>query len=72
MLVPEGKTLIPGVIFCYIVCTFLTQKGVGLAINDSIFMYPCIYKILRKYFHSESYYVDILDLFHEVAMTLYL
>lgn len=50
----------------------LSQEGVGLiAINDSFCIEGTIYKILRKHFRSESYYADILDLFHEVRCLIH-
>ena len=43
------------------------QEGIGLiAINDSFCLEGQIYQVLRKYFRSQPYYTDIMDLFHEV------
>ena len=43
------------------------QEGVGLvAVNDALWIEGTIYKILRQHFRSEPYYVNILELFHEV------
>jgi farnesyl diphosphate synthase len=43
------------------------MEGVGnIAINDSFMLEAAIYHILRSHFRSEAYYVDIIDLFHEV------
>ena len=43
------------------------QPGVGLeAINDSYFLEGAIYILLKKYCKGKSYYVDLLELFHEV------
>ncbi|KAG2153149.1 farnesyl-pyrophosphate synthetase [Suillus clintonianus] len=46
-------------------------KGFGkvnnIAINDSYMLEGAIYHILKKYFRRESYYVDLLELFHEVT-----
>ncbi|KAI5955920.1 ERG20 [Candida jiufengensis] len=48
-------------------CWYL-KEGVGnIAINDSFMLDGAIYEILRKYFRKDSYYVDLLDLFHEVT-----
>ena len=42
--------------------------NVGLvAINDSFILESLIYKVIKKHFRSESYYVDLLELFHEVT-----
>ncbi|KAI3616694.1 farnesyl pyrophosphate synthetase [Moniliophthora roreri] len=41
---------------------------VGLiSINDSFMLESAIYYLLKKHFKKESYYVDLLDLFHEVT-----
>jgi len=41
---------------------------VGLiAINDSFLIEGCIYRILRKFFSGETYYVALLDIFHETS-----
>lgn len=46
------------------------QEGIGLvAINDSFCIEGTIYKILKKHFRSDPYYVDIMELFHEVSGT---
>lgn len=48
-------------------CWYL-KEGVGnIAINDSFMLDGAIYEILRKHFRQDSYYVDLLDLFHEVT-----
>eukprot|EP01111_Echinosteliopsis_oligospora_P017232 TRINITY_DN739_c0_g1_i1.p1 TRINITY_DN739_c0_g1~~TRINITY_DN739_c0_g1_i1.p1 ORF type:complete len:445 (-),score=88.84 TRINITY_DN739_c0_g1_i1:64-1206(-) len=41
---------------------------VGLvAINDAFLLESMIYRILSKYFRDQPYYVEILELFHEVS-----
>ncbi|KAI5966351.1 ERG20 [Candida pseudojiufengensis] len=48
-------------------CWYL-KEGVGnIAINDSFMLDGAIYEILRKHFRKDTYYVDLLDLFHEVT-----
>lgn len=43
------------------------QDGVGnIAINDSFMLEAAIYHLLKSHFRQESYYVDLLELFHEV------
>ncbi|KAI0316639.1 farnesyl diphosphate synthase [Amylostereum chailletii] len=43
-------------------------EGVGLmAINDALILEGAIYQMLRVHFKSEPYYVDLLDLFHDVS-----
>lgn len=44
------------------------KEGVGLiAINDSFLLEGAIYMLLKQHFKQESYYVDLLELFHEVT-----
>lgn len=44
------------------------QKGIGLiAINDSFWIESTIYKILKKYFRNDPYYINVVELFHEVC-----
>eukprot|EP00730_Choanoeca_flexa_P020474 TRINITY_DN9999_c0_g1_i1.p1 TRINITY_DN9999_c0_g1~~TRINITY_DN9999_c0_g1_i1.p1 ORF type:complete len:357 (+),score=121.40 TRINITY_DN9999_c0_g1_i1:2065-3135(+) len=44
------------------------QQGVGtIAINDSFLIESAIYKLLKRHFKSESYYVDLLELMHETT-----
>lgn len=48
-------------------CWYL-YEGVGnIAINDSFMLEGAIYILLKKHFRNDSYYVDLLDLFHEVT-----
>lgn len=42
--------------------------GVGnIAINDAFMLEGAIYFLLKKHFRRESYYVDLLELFHDVT-----
>jgi farnesyl diphosphate synthase len=44
------------------------KEGVGLvAVNDALWIEGTMYKILRRHFRTEPYYVDIVELFHEVS-----
>ncbi|KAI0380814.1 terpenoid synthase [Hypomontagnella monticulosa] len=44
------------------------QEGVGMvAINDSFILESAIYLLLKKYFKTHPSYVDMIELFHEVA-----
>ncbi|KAJ2880498.1 Farnesyl pyrophosphate synthetase [Coemansia aciculifera] len=44
------------------------RKDVGiLAINDSFILEACIFRLLKKYFRSEPYYIDLLELLHETS-----
>lgn len=48
-------------------CWYL-KDGVGnIAINDSFMLEGAIYILLKKHFRQDAYYVDLLDLFHEVT-----
>jgi len=45
------------------------QPNVGsIAINDSFMLEGTIYILLKKHFRKESYYVDLLELFHDVPL----
>eukprot|EP01135_Chromosphaera_perkinsii_P002557 Nk52_evm73s224 gene=Nk52_evmTU73s224 len=44
------------------------RDGVGtIAVNDSFLLESCIYLLLKKYFRDSEYYVDLVELFHEVT-----
>ncbi|KAJ2721943.1 Farnesyl pyrophosphate synthetase [Coemansia sp. Benny D115] len=44
------------------------RKDVGiLAINDSFILEACIYRLLKKYFRSEPFYIDLVELLHETS-----
>jgi farnesyl diphosphate synthase len=44
------------------------NEGVGnIAINDSVMLEAAIYHLLKSHFRKETYYVDLLELFHEVS-----
>jgi farnesyl diphosphate synthase len=44
------------------------MPDVGMvAINDAFMLESSIYVLLKKYFRDEKYYVDLMELFHEVA-----
>ncbi|ORX75850.1 farnesyl pyrophosphate synthase [Anaeromyces robustus] len=44
------------------------KEEVGLiAVNDTLILESCIYKLLKKYFRNEKYYIDLVELFHEVS-----
>ena len=43
-------------------------EGVGdIAINDAFMLEAAIYYLLKKYYRQEKYYVDLMELFHEVT-----
>ncbi|KAJ2557161.1 Farnesyl pyrophosphate synthetase [Coemansia sp. RSA 1933] len=44
------------------------RKDVGiLAINDAFILESCIYRLLKKYFRSQPYYIDLIELLHETS-----
>lgn len=48
-------------------CWYLVPGVDNIAINDSFMLEGAIYILLKKHFRQDSYYVDLLDLFHEVT-----
>ena len=49
-------------------CCISVQAGIGsIAINDFLLIEATIYKLLKKHVSHKPYYVDVLDLFHEVS-----
>ena len=38
-----------------------------IAINDSFLIEAAIYKLLKRHFRGEAFYVDLLELMHEVT-----
>ncbi|KAJ2419557.1 Farnesyl pyrophosphate synthetase, partial [Coemansia sp. RSA 2524] len=38
-----------------------------LAINDAFILESCIYRLLKRYFRSEPYYIDLVELIHETS-----
>ena len=46
------------------------QEEVGLvAVNDFLYLESVIYSLLKKYIRHKSYYVDIVELFHQVKLS---
>lgn len=48
-------------------CWYLVEGVGNIAINDSFMLEGAIYMLLKKHFRGDSYYADLLDLFHEVT-----
>lgn len=48
-------------------CWFRKPEVDVIAINDSFMLEGAIYVLLKKHFRQDPYYVDLLDLFHEVT-----
>jgi geranylgeranyl pyrophosphate synthase len=48
-------------------------EGVGLmAVNDALLLEGAIFQMLRKHFRKEPFYVDLVDLMHEVRQRPFL
>lgn len=44
------------------------KNGVGLAaINDAFSLEACVYLLLKKYFSNKPYYINLVELFHEIT-----
>lgn len=48
-------------------CWYKLEKVGLVAINDSFLLESMIYKVIKKHFKGKAYYVDLLELFHEVT-----
>ncbi|CZT21305.1 probable farnesyl pyrophosphate synthetase [Ramularia collo-cygni] len=48
-------------------CWYLMPKIGMIAINDAFMLESSIYLLLRKYFRQEKYYLDVIELFHDVT-----
>jgi farnesyl diphosphate synthase len=48
-------------------CWYLMPKVGMIAINDAFMLEAAIFVLLKKYFRQEEYYVDLMELFHEVT-----
>ncbi|ODV92785.1 hypothetical protein CANCADRAFT_93315 [Tortispora caseinolytica NRRL Y-17796] len=48
-------------------CWYLVSGVGNVAINDSFMLETAIYILLKNHFKQESYYVDLIELFHEVT-----
>ncbi|KAF2483688.1 ERG20 farnesyl diphosphate synthase [Neohortaea acidophila] len=48
-------------------CWYLMPNVGMVAINDAFMLESSIYLLLKKYFRQEKYYLDLIELFHEVS-----
>ena len=48
-------------------CWYLMPNVGMIAINDAFMLESAIYILLRKYFREEKCYIDLIELFHDVA-----
>jgi farnesyl diphosphate synthase len=49
-------------------CWYRKPDVGNIAINDSFMLEAAIYYLLKKHFRQEKYYVDLLELFHDVSV----
>lgn len=48
-------------------CWYRVGDVGNIAINDSFMLEAAIYRLLKTHFRGESYYVDLLEIFHETT-----
>ncbi|KIM77231.1 hypothetical protein PILCRDRAFT_625473 [Piloderma croceum F 1598] len=48
-------------------CWYKNGDVGNIAINDAMMLEAAIYHLLKSHFRKESYYVDLLELFHEIT-----
>ncbi|CAH02888.1 bifunctional (2E,6E)-farnesyl diphosphate synthase/dimethylallyltranstransferase [Kluyveromyces lactis] len=48
-------------------CWYKVENVGDIAINDAFMLEGAIYCLLKKHFRTEPYYVDLLELFHDVT-----
>lgn len=48
-------------------CWYRVEGVNEIAINDAFMLEAAIYKLLKSHFRSEPYYIDLVELFHEVT-----
>jgi len=39
-----------------------------VAVNDGILLEACIFRILQRHFREQRYYVQLMEIFHEVRV----
>lgn len=49
-------------------CWFRVEGVGNVAINDGCMLEMSIYFLLKKHFRKQPYYVDLLELFHDVRV----
>lgn len=48
-------------------CWHRVDNAGNIAFNDAMILEAALYHLLRTHFRHESYYVDILELFHDTT-----
>jgi farnesyl diphosphate synthase len=51
---------------CWYLASDLVSNA-GIALNDASFLETGIYQLLKIHFEDKPYYVDVLELFHDVS-----
>jgi hypothetical protein len=51
-------------------CWYKSENVGMVAINDAFILESCIYIFLKKYFKKTDYYVELIELFHEVSSNI--
>jgi Polyprenyl synthetase. len=51
---------------CWYLASDLVSNA-GVALNDASFVETGIYQLLKMHFKDKPYYVDVLELFHDVS-----
>jgi len=41
------------------------------AINDAFYLEACIYQILKHYIRDKPYYINMVELFHDVSTVIH-
>lgn len=49
-------------------CWYRTRNLGTKAINDGVLLEAGIYQLLRKYFRDKPYYLNVVELFHDVSL----
>jgi len=53
-------------------CDFYFQDNVDMeAINDAFYLEACIYQILKHYIRDKPYYINMVELFHDVSTVIH-
>ncbi|KAJ7064838.1 isoprenoid synthase domain-containing protein [Mycena amicta] len=49
------------------VCYYRLPEVGTIAVNDAVLLDAAIYQLLKRHFRTETYYVDLLELFHDTT-----
>ena len=53
-------------------CWYLTHDLGTKALNDALLLGGSLFQVLKMYFKDKSYYINILELFHDVMLKTFL